>query len=744
MSQDPNRNGIPDSVEYQPLPNIYQAVAAGASPFAIVTEIVDNSIDFVRRQALDGAKYPNTLEFTVMLTHERIIFIDNAGGLSPDELDRLFRLGQTEAPPEGIGRFGVGAKRLIGLGDRIKYESHATGYQIGAGFEVAVDELESDGSPEGANLEETYQSDVYQVEDLDEGTTRIIVEGLNEGVWNTLIGRDEEGEIERDASGSLWRLGETYEHFLTDGIHIGPSSTSKSTHIDFELTWKDTSRDREISVTAPDPIEFSYVPFDGLHPRRYKQIPFANTDLTPDEDPLRADITVGLMPQSDPGNAGLTLTMNDRNVLFRDTANDLFSTRYLGKFRASAGHGRLYCVVELYGSPEKMPWADTKDSLDTTEEVTDHLLNITENALSEYRRQNYESFPDWMLLPYAKSNLDDFDTGVRGPVQRNIDKKDVEVIDKSNSKVNNPRFNIKPGESRSDKYYRSYPERDRLIKTVQLHSELHIRVDDVVPPSARPAYEEYFDREFENNKLIKLSADAAPEIKDYRIPITDTEQIPLIADIEKLAQLHLEEMKGLTQNTQGVPRWLLPRYREERDGGEDSPELDFIEEFDLQVWRSQHSTSEDVREQPDHSHAMTDADETVVSQQSTNTSHPDENDESTSPHSQIETDRNVRQIETISEPSSSETTIPASSESPQTPMGETGSDQGSEAPIADSTYQLSAEQIETLCDPLEIDHDEIDTDALVTALVEALEERDQLRAERDQISDIVNIEALLE
>ena len=207
MSESPDRAGLPESVEYQPLPNIYRAFAAGASPYAIVTETIDNSIDFIRRQALDGAKHPETLEVEVRYellsdadseTSEqivenrgpgRLVIVDNAGGVPPDELARFFQLGHTDAPPQGIGRFGVGAKRLIGIGNRIKYESHANGYEVAAGFEVDASDLRSTENNE-INDDEVYKSDVYRVDDLEEGHTRIIVEDLNENVWSNLLGRE--------------------------------------------------------------------------------------------------------------------------------------------------------------------------------------------------------------------------------------------------------------------------------------------------------------------------------------------------------------------------------------------------------------------------------------------------------------------------------------------------------------------------------------------------------------------------
>ncbi|GAB3039768.1 ATP-binding protein [Natronobiforma cellulositropha] len=614
MSESPEPAGLPESVQYQPLPNIYQAFAAGASPYAIVTETIDNSIDFVRRQALDGAKHPETLEVKIQYepvsepdsTNEdaiiensgsgRLIIVDNAGGVPPTELSRFFQLGHTDAPPEGIGRFGVGAKRLIGIGDRIKYESHATGYEVAAGFEIDARDLKSTDNNEIEN-DDVYKSDVYRVDDLEEGHTRIIVEDLNENVWSNLLGRGEKGEIDQGADNSLWRLGETYEHFLRNGIHIAAPTITDEGTIDFELRWADS--ERAVTVNVPDSIRLAWLPFDGLHPRRYEELPFANSAEIELENALRANITVALMPSSNPLDAGLTVTMNNRNVMFRDTDNDLFSTRYLGKFRESQGHGRLHCTIELQGPAENMPWSDTKDSLDGTQEVTNHLLNVTENALGEYRRQTYENLPKWVLAAYSDEALEAFDDEIHEDIPESVEK-----IDKSKSKINSPRFNKKPGTSASGKYYRAYPERDGVIKCVRLHSELRIRSDAFVPVKSRPAYQRYFEKEHDHDTLTDLSPNECPNLKRFEVPVyaDDPNDIPLVDDITELALRHATEERVLTDETEGVPIWLLPRYLEEfeQQGGEPDTAT-AIDEFDLEDWRAKYSTSEEVRRGPEFS-----------------------------------------------------------------------------------------------------------------------------------------------
>ncbi|WP_318571177.1 ATP-binding protein [Salinigranum marinum] len=756
MSQKNDPAGLPETVEYPPLPNIYRAFAAGASPYAILTETIDNSIDFVRRQALDGAKYPDSLEVSIEYvveadenaaekqdigdysatnhqTHGKIVITDNAGGVPPNQLAKFFQLGHTDAPPEGIGRFGVGAKRLIGIGDRIKYESHANGYQIAAGFEVDARDLESPDNTVSDN--EVYSSEVYEVEDLDEGHTRIIVEDLNKNAWANLLGRNEEGEIDRSASDSLWRLGETYEHFLADGISVSAPTSSDDRQIDFDLEWSDPEHD--VPVEAPEAIELSRLPFDGLHPRRYAHMPFANSDEVSIEEALRVDITVGLMPASDPENAGLTVTMNNRNVLFRDTDNDLFSSRFLGKFRESQGHGRLHCVIELYGPAEDMPWSDTKNGLDGTQDITDHLLNIAENALSEYRRQNYENLPKWILAAYGGQWLSRYDGDVLAEIPDG-----VEEIDKSGSKINSPRFNSKPGVSKRNKYYRLYPERDELIKTVRLHTELRIQSRESISKKALPAYDRYFEVEQADSSTEFVEVEDAPKIDEFEIPTDSDEPLVLIANLEDLAARHANEGRTLTEETKGVPDWILPRYHVLLENMGLSPDnATSIDQFDFLDWQAPPSSSEGPSDDTETDGANSiDGSQTSKATAAPATGTPTERDTITRSGRQTSNERQ-RRVEDFDKTDQVE--FQRTFESGDTTGVDVASSDEQIPPASTSQPHLDESDLSELREALGMD-DDATGDELLAATLEALEEREHLRESLQQLSEVVNLERLLD
>lgn len=584
------------TVQYQPLPSIYRAFASGATGPQAIAETVDNSIDHVRSRVEEGHDAPDCLQVTIGYwpagewddDEDVIVIKDNAGGVPPDELGKFFQLGRSETPTLSIGRFGVGAKRLIAIGNEISYQSRAHESDQGWAFDVDASEFQTNT---GDVDEEIYESDRYEV-DMEEGSTQIVIRELKTD-WETLLGSKDIGEIddleEIAGDGTLLDFGGFYENFLRDGIDIGSDST-----IEFELKLVDPAGEHRIE--PPERISFSYLPFDDLNPRKYSQIPFESIDeYTGEKETLRVDITVGLMLSSRPDNAGLTVSMNNRNVLFRDTDTDLFSSTYLGKFRHERGHGRLVCQIDIRGSSRAMPWNDLKTGLDPTMSVTKDLLSVAENALSEYRRQTYTELPDWILSAYSEDEMHAANGG------------EIESVDKSNSKQNNPRFNTKPGKGIRGRSARRYPERDRLKGIVRLHRDLRIFDEEQIKPYEKPAYFKYFEESYDSdrNPIDEYTPDspthvAGPSEDELEIPegkqediyegalqmygsLKDNEELPIVADIKRIVAAHTDRNVRADDETDGFEEWLLPRYEEElkrKLGKSDLSVLDILDEVE--------------------------------------------------------------------------------------------------------------------------------------------------------------------
>ena len=622
-----------DTVRYQPLPSIYRAFASGASGPQAIAETVDNSIDHVRSRVEEGHEPPESLQVTISYwpagewddDDEGVIVIkDNAGGVPPDELGKFFQLGRSETPSLSIGRFGVGAKRLIAVGNEISYQSRADGSDQGWAFDVDASEFQTNTSEVD---EEIYESERYEV-DLEEGCTQIVIRELKTE-WEDLLGAEKIDDIEDpkelSGDGTLLDFDGLYENFLRDGISLASESP-----IEFDLKLKDQSG--EHTIEPPERISFSYLPFDGLNPRKYTDIPFESVDeYTGEEETLRVDITVGLMLISRPDDAGLTVSMNNRNVLFRDTINDLFSSSYLGKFRTARGHGRLVCRIDIRGSSRAMPWNDLKTGLDPTMSVTDDLLRVAENALAEYRRQEYEALPKWMLSAYPETEMHAANGG------------EIENVDKSNSKTNSPRFNKKPGKGIRGRSARRYPERDRLKGIVRLHRELRIIDDSSTKPYETPAYFEYFEETFDEDfepddeytpdspsHIPGPDEDALPTPEGIQVDLYEgplqmyanfdvDRDLPVVAEIKALAEDHADQGVRATDETEGFDEWRLPRYEEELKRALDSADLSGLEVLDELEERD-----DAEEEDPAHESAPT-AGEGTVSPEGESRSPPERN-----------------------------------------------------------------------------------------------------------------------
>lgn len=343
---------------------------------------------------------------------------------------------------------------------------------------------------------------------------------------------------------------------------------------------------------------------------------------------------------------------------------------------------------------------------------------------------------------------------------------EIERIDKSNSKVNSPRFNKKPGISERGKYYRLYPERDSLIRTALLHAALYVRCDDAIEPKSRPAYDRFFGSEYDGPEPQVLEANDAPDVELYRVPIqredSDDDVPPLIRDIEKLASLHINNDEKLTEETDGVPVWLLPRYNielEEKLGDGEISAPDRLDTFDLSDWRSSHSVSEDVRvedgtaDEVERPAPLTDADEQDLIDNGEGTEQTKRDTRQTQQQSPQET-RNQKAYSHA--PQQESDSVSAQDKLFREETGRTSADvspdTGNDVPVSqlsgpalllgDDQYEMSDEEVQELLDDLKLDEN-ADPETVIKTLFEALDERNNLRDQLLELADLVNIERIL-
>lgn len=593
-TNNPGQGDELEPVSFQPLPNIITAFSADASPFEALAESVDNSIDHIRSRAYDGQTPEEDLEVEIEFQAgegdepSRIIIEDNAGGVEADNLSRFFQWGASDTAPESIGRFGVGASRIAALGGIIKYQSRTRGQETGYGFQVNVSEMETH---DGEVTDDTYQAQRQVIEDLDEGHTRIIIEDLKRDFTEVLSidhpseSDDEVYEDLEQVPENAWenaiqqlsdQFGDYFERYITDGISFEASYfPEKIPEIDVSIEVGVDLADRSfVSVASPPTeIEYSYLPFDSLGPRRYQGLPFDEEDDVASADAaIRADIEVGLMLSSDDEKSGLTIYANDRKIISRDTSNPLFSSDYLGRYRSESGHSRLVINVELRGEISEMPINSLKSDLDMNSPVSDPLLRIIKNAAKRYRKQTYSSMPAWILSVYDQNHSFAANGG------------EVQTFDKSSSTTNSARFRNQPGNGGGR---RTFPERDRVRAIVKVHRALRIRDETPLYPKEIPAYDNYFEQKYTkdvgNSEYVLTGPEEleGPDLDWDEVSITaDDEKLEIISWILRVSKNHFDA-GGRADETDELVEWQIPRYQEELRKRTSVTDLD---ESQLEVW----------------------------------------------------------------------------------------------------------------------------------------------------------------
>lgn len=605
MSTEQGGNEL-DPVSFEPLPRIITAFSADASPFEALAETVDNAIDYARARAYEGNEPEEDLkiriEFNVGDSQEdsHILIEDNAGGVASKNLSRFFQWGRSVTAPESIGRFGVGASRVAALGQRLEYQSRSFDQDVGHGFEVDVAEMETH---EGDVTEDTYRAERRIIEDLEEGHSRVVVKNLRRGI-SSILAIDQTSDSESGMESSLndveydtiyrgvpieeWesglnrmanQFGDVFELFITEGIDFEEEwfedIETTQINVDIELTLNIDEWSYSTDASTPDPVEYSYLPFDNLGPRKYLEIPFdENESVDPSNASVRADILVGLMTRAEDEKAGLTLIANGRKILSRDTTNPLFSSDYLGAYRAERGHGRISITVEMKGKTEDMPINSLKSDFDMNSPIADPLLRITKNAARFYWKQDYTKMPDWVLRPYDQN--DEF-AAHGGRI--------IEYY-KGDSSINSARFRRQPGESDGR---RSFIDRDRIRAKVKVHRSLRITDREALVPTEGPAYNYYMDNRYDVDTSNYRYAPSVPIEMDGQGPeldwddvnlTVDDDAIDIVAEIIRMAKHHAQN-GGRVDELDFIENWQLPRYHEELKS---ELNVEDLENSDLELW----------------------------------------------------------------------------------------------------------------------------------------------------------------
>lgn len=488
-------------------------------------ELCDNSLDAWKRTSdrTDSASIEIHAEEHEYRTE--LVIRDDTGGVPRDQAAMLFGIGRTAKTGGGtIGTFGVGAKKaLVNLGVPFRVTSRAVDESIGWTYRITEEWFER---------EDDWSVPVYESTDVPPGTTEIRIEEVNYE-WT-----------EQRLADLRARLGEAYNLFLSDSMQ----------------TLRDTSYDLTITVDgekveAQGVPDWSYTPFDGLHPRRYEGIEIESPEL---DVPVILHITVGLLKQKDTHTAGTDVHCQGRKIAsgLRDSTGGFDAgSDGLGTF--GARHERLKIIVELEtsGDGQQLPWDTQKSSIDrhnpimqgTTE--SKGVYNWLRRTCQQYFDANADQVPTAFVEPYSADSTYAANNG--HPMRHDFSGRE-RVTQK-----------YRPSEDLS--------EVAAVIDRIEAQVLLGVQSAAGIKDWQRPAY---------NTQLASEVDDPTSMLSPIDEPLLEhvvDDPYAAMGDINELARIHLESGVYCPDN---LNEWQRPTYDAffEQHGSDQIPRLSSLPE----------------------------------------------------------------------------------------------------------------------------------------------------------------------
>lgn len=471
-------------------------------------ELCDNALDAWKRSSDRKSKATISIEVTEREDWTELIIRDNAGGVPRENAAMLFGLGHTakEEISGSIGTYGVGAKKsLVNLGLPFRISSRDVDEPSGWSYRITPDWFEDD---------QDWSVEVYEDTDIQPGVTEIRIEDLNYE-WD-----------EETAEALRTRLGAAYNLFLSEEMQALHGTT-----YDLTILVNGTP------VNAEGMPDWSYSPFDDLHPRRFENIRIENPSF---DDSITAHITVGLLTKKDSQRAGTDIYCQKRKVA-SGLRNDIggFGTGqdHLGNF--SARHERLRVILELEteGDGQRLPWDTQKSTIDKHSPVmrgtqeSRGVYNWFRRSVQAYFECDADKVPQAFLEPFGS----DHHLAVNGGQPVTLDYSDRTHI------VTDHRPNTE------------LPDVTEIQEKAIAHSVLMINCEHTLEPWQRNVYRAQLDRESDRNVENLTQVDSCPP-DDVNGTVHQTAGM-----INELARIHYEH--GISY-PDGVPAWAVPRYED--------------------------------------------------------------------------------------------------------------------------------------------------------------------------------------
>lgn len=494
-----------DTVNFSPKKeDMYRAIMADVDIVEAILELTDNSIDNWER--VSSKTDPLTIEIFTRTTDDgntEFVIRDDSGGVRRSELAMLFGIGHSARDEiEGsVGAYGVGAKRAImRLADEATVATrYKGGTDTGYGFTVDRDWLEED----------TWERPIEEF-DIPKGQTEIRLRNLN-------------FQPEKKLDAIRQELQRAYEIFLGGGPR---HDDAKDEDYDFVI------RVDGEPIEQPDPVNWSFTPFDGLHPRQFTNI---QLDSKETEDPVHLDVTVGLMQTAKESKAGTDIYLQQRKV-HHAQKNEQGGFGLVDKLDEFSGQQkRLKIIAELRtdGDSRDLPWNSSKTGLDTDSEIAKQAFDWIGRIAERYYDAVYGTVPQTFLRPYGRGA----DHAVDGQLGGNA-------------------LDYAGREKVTDKPTKGYPDIQRVKKVATEHARFGVKYTGDLREEFVPAYEEHLDNRLGEQFDSLYGEEYEPVVLDEEPDFDPNRGGEIATEIDQWARSDARVPRRYT----GLEGWKQPRY----------------------------------------------------------------------------------------------------------------------------------------------------------------------------------------
>lgn len=498
-------NKLHDTVDFSPKKeDMYRAIMADVDVVEAILELSDNSIDNWER--VSSKTDPLTIEVFTRTTDDgdtEFVIRDDSGGVRRSELAMLFGIGRSARDEiEGsVGAYGVGAKRAImRLADEATVATrYKSGTDTGYGFTVDRDWLEDD----------TWERPIEEF-DIPEGQTEIRLRNLNFQPENKL------DEIRQE-------LQRAYEIFLGGGPRY---DDAKDEDYDFVI------RVDGEPIDQPDPVNWSFTPFDGLHPRQFTNI---DLDSKETEDPVHLDVTVGLMQTAAESEAGTDFYLQQRQVHHaqKDEQGGFGLVDKMGEWDGQQKRLKIIAELRTDGDSRDLPWNSSKTGLDTDSEIAKQAFDWIGRIAERYYDAVYGTVPQTFLRPYGRG------------ADHTVD-----------GQLGDDALDYAGREKVTDKPTKGYPDIQRAKKMATEHARFGIKYTGDLREEFIPAYEEHLANRLQNQFDPLYGEDYEPVVLDEAPDFDPGNGGDIATEIDGWARSDAREPQRYT----GLEAWKQARY----------------------------------------------------------------------------------------------------------------------------------------------------------------------------------------